>query len=198
MLWDWRLEKKWSVVGFCSGAVAGLVAITPASGYVGPPAAVLFGFMAGTLCNFATQLKFLLGYDDTLDVSISRISSNFWGFVFWCQGKSRSLEAPLLMFQMMRPKHRMILTVASPSSSADLRLPRNRRCRRKPAHRPLRTSLHRRSRRDIHPGRVARPPLQATRVPSRRLRLRAGVLLRHDHPHPLGHALHPRSPAPRV
>jgi Amt family ammonium transporter len=35
MLWDYRLEKKWSAVGFCSGAVAGLVAITPASGYVG-------------------------------------------------------------------------------------------------------------------------------------------------------------------
>jgi Amt family ammonium transporter len=69
MLWDWRLEKKWSVVGFCSGAVAGLVAITPASGFVGPPASVFYGFMAGTLCNFATQLKFVLNYDDALDVS---------------------------------------------------------------------------------------------------------------------------------
>lgn len=69
MFWDWRLERKWSVVGFCSGAVAGLVAITPGSGYVGAPASVLFGFMAGTVCNFATQLKFLLGYDDALDVS---------------------------------------------------------------------------------------------------------------------------------
>jgi Amt family ammonium transporter len=35
MLWDYRLEKKWSAVGFCSGAISGLVAITPASGYVG-------------------------------------------------------------------------------------------------------------------------------------------------------------------
>jgi Amt family ammonium transporter len=68
MLWDYRLERKWSAVGFCSGAVSGLVAITPASGYVGSPAAVLFGFMAGTVCNFATQLKFALGYDDTLDI----------------------------------------------------------------------------------------------------------------------------------
>jgi len=71
MLWDYRLERKWSAVGFCSGAVSGLVAITPGSGYVGAPAAVLFGFMAGTLCNFATQLKFLLGYDDTLDIFAS-------------------------------------------------------------------------------------------------------------------------------
>ncbi|KAI0044801.1 ammonium transporter [Auriscalpium vulgare] len=68
MLWDYRLEKKWSVVGFCSGAVCGLVAITPASGFVGSPAAVLFGVAGGTICNFATQLKFLLHYDDALDI----------------------------------------------------------------------------------------------------------------------------------
>ncbi|KAI5994898.1 ammonium transporter AmtB-like domain-containing protein [Pisolithus orientalis] len=71
MLWDWRLERKWSVVGFCSGAIAGLVAITPGSGFVGAPAAVLFGFMAGTVCNFATQLKFIFKYDDTLDIFAS-------------------------------------------------------------------------------------------------------------------------------
>ena len=68
MFWDYRLEQKWSAVGFCSGAIAGLVAITPASGYVGPPASVLCGFMAGTLCNFSTQLKFMFGYDDVLDI----------------------------------------------------------------------------------------------------------------------------------
>ncbi|KAG8723850.1 hypothetical protein FRC09_001493 [Ceratobasidium sp. 395] len=71
MLWDYRLEKKWSVVGFCSGAISGLVAITPASGFVGAPAAVAFGVVAGTVCNFATQLKFLLHYDDCLDVFAS-------------------------------------------------------------------------------------------------------------------------------
>ncbi|QRW23420.1 ammonium transporter [Rhizoctonia solani] len=71
MLWDYRLEKKWSVVGFCSGAISGLVAITPASGYVGAPAAVAFGVVAGTACNFATQLKFLLHYDECLDVFAS-------------------------------------------------------------------------------------------------------------------------------
>ncbi|KAK7001985.1 ammonium transporter [Favolaschia claudopus] len=71
MFWDWRLERKWSAVGFCSGAIAGLVAITPASGFVGVSTSVLFGFMAGTCCNFATQLKFILGYDDTLDIFAS-------------------------------------------------------------------------------------------------------------------------------
>jgi len=71
MAWDWRIERKWSAVGFCSGAIAGLVAITPASGYVGVPASVAFGVVAGTGCNFATQLKFLLHYDDTLDIFAS-------------------------------------------------------------------------------------------------------------------------------
>lgn len=68
MLWDYRLERKWSAIGFCSGAVSGLVAITPASGYVGSPAAVLFGVLGGTICNFATQLKFVFHYDDALDI----------------------------------------------------------------------------------------------------------------------------------
>jgi hypothetical protein len=73
---DYRLEHKWSAVGFCSGAIAGLVAITPASGFVGSPAAVVFGVVAGTGCNFATQLKFLFGYDDVLDVSTLQLSSS--------------------------------------------------------------------------------------------------------------------------
>ncbi|GLB38924.1 putative ammonium transporter [Lyophyllum shimeji] len=71
MLWDYRLERKWSAVGFCSGAIAGLVAITPASGFVGAPASVAFGFVGGTACNFATQLKFIAGYDDALDIFAS-------------------------------------------------------------------------------------------------------------------------------
>jgi len=68
MFWDWRLEGKWSAVGFCSGAIAGLVAITPGSGFVGPPASVAFGVAAGTFCNFATQLKYVFNYDDCLDI----------------------------------------------------------------------------------------------------------------------------------
>ncbi|KAI0933355.1 hypothetical protein AcV5_005518 [Taiwanofungus camphoratus] len=71
MAWDYVFKRKWSVVAFCSGAIAGLVAITPGSGFVGSPAAVLFGFMAGTLCNFATYLKFRFGFDDTLDIFAS-------------------------------------------------------------------------------------------------------------------------------
>ncbi|KAI8966186.1 ammonium transporter [Daldinia sp. FL1419] len=67
-LLDYRLEKKWSVVGFCSGAIAGLVAITPAAGFVTPWAAVVFGIVGGIGCNFATKLKFIMGVDEALDI----------------------------------------------------------------------------------------------------------------------------------
>lgn len=67
-LMDYRLEKKWSTVGFCSGVIAGLVAITPASGFVPAWAAVIFGVVGGIACNLATKLKFLIGVDDALDI----------------------------------------------------------------------------------------------------------------------------------
>lgn len=68
MILDYRLEKKWSAIGFCSGAISGLVAITPAAGFVTPWAAVIIGIMGGLCCNFATKLKFLIGVDDALDI----------------------------------------------------------------------------------------------------------------------------------
>ncbi|CAG8579198.1 14829_t:CDS:2 [Acaulospora morrowiae] len=67
-LLDYRLERKLSALGFCSGAVAGLVAITPGSGYVGTPAAVVFGIVAGIACNMAVKLKHIFNFDDALDV----------------------------------------------------------------------------------------------------------------------------------
>jgi Amt family ammonium transporter len=65
---DYRLERKWSTVGWCSGAVAGLVAITPASGFVPPFAAVVIGCVGAIACNYATKLKFYIGVDDALDI----------------------------------------------------------------------------------------------------------------------------------
>ncbi|CAK4031196.1 ammonium transporter 1-like [Lecanosticta acicola] len=65
---DYRLEKRWSTVGFCSGVIAGLVAITPGSGYVPAWAAVVYGVVAGIGCNFATQLKYWIQADDALDI----------------------------------------------------------------------------------------------------------------------------------
>ena len=65
---EWIRTGKPSVLGIASGAVAGLVAITPASGYVGPTPAVIIGLVAGVVCYAAaTSLKHALKYDDSLD-----------------------------------------------------------------------------------------------------------------------------------
>ncbi len=69
MFSEWISHGKPSVLGIVSGAVAGLVAITPASGSAGPAGALLIGLSAGVLCFLAsTKLKRALGYDDSLDV----------------------------------------------------------------------------------------------------------------------------------
>jgi Amt family ammonium transporter len=68
MFVEWALRGKPTVVGIASGAVAGLVAITPASGYVGPVGSIVIGAAAGVLCYWgATGLKHMFGYDDALD-----------------------------------------------------------------------------------------------------------------------------------
>lgn len=69
MIAEWITHKKASVLGIITGAVAGLVAITPASGSVGPMGALAIGLAAGVVCFFAsTTLKRAMGYDDSLDV----------------------------------------------------------------------------------------------------------------------------------
>ncbi|HVV43297.1 MAG TPA: ammonium transporter [Nitrobacter sp.] len=68
MFVEWGLRGKPSVLGICSGAVAGLVAITPASGFVDPTGALIIGVVAGVGCYWgATGLKHMMGYDDSLD-----------------------------------------------------------------------------------------------------------------------------------
>jgi len=68
MFTEWIVKGKPSVLGIASGAVAGLVAITPASGFVGVTGAFVIGIAAGVLCFFAaTTVKRALGYDDSLD-----------------------------------------------------------------------------------------------------------------------------------
>ena len=69
MFAEWKVHGKPSVLGIISGAVAGLIAITPASGSVGPMGALAIGAAAGVGCYWAaTSLKRALGYDDSLDV----------------------------------------------------------------------------------------------------------------------------------
>ncbi|MBV8495133.1 MAG: ammonium transporter [Alphaproteobacteria bacterium] len=68
MFVEWALRGKPSVLGIISGAVAGLVAITPASGFVDPKGSLIIGIAAGIMCYWgATGLKNALGYDDSLD-----------------------------------------------------------------------------------------------------------------------------------
>jgi Amt family ammonium transporter len=69
MFVEWLVHKKPSVLGIISGAVAGLVAITPASGFVDPMGALWIGIASGVICYFmSTTVKKAIGYDDSLDV----------------------------------------------------------------------------------------------------------------------------------
>ncbi|MCW3813552.1 ammonium transporter [Micromonospora sp. DR5-3] len=65
---EWVRDGKPTLVGASSGAVAGLVAITPACAFITPAASVLLGLVAGAVCALAVGLKYRLGYDDSLDV----------------------------------------------------------------------------------------------------------------------------------
>jgi Amt family ammonium transporter len=68
MFSEWIVAKKPSVLGMISGAVAGLVAITPASGFVNPVGALIIGIAAGVVCYLsAVHMKKVFGYDDALD-----------------------------------------------------------------------------------------------------------------------------------
>jgi ammonium transporter, Amt family len=79
MVAEWIYRGKPSALGAASGAVAGLVAITPASGFVGPISSIWIGIGAGVLCYTAVMLKPLFGYDDALDaVGVHGIGGT-WG-----------------------------------------------------------------------------------------------------------------------
>jgi Amt family ammonium transporter len=66
---EWILKGKPSMLGAASGAVAGLVAITPACGFVGPMGAIIIGLLVSPICYFmVAKVKYMLGYDDALDV----------------------------------------------------------------------------------------------------------------------------------
>jgi len=76
---DWIFRGKPTVLGAASGAVAGLVAITPGSGFVGPISAIWIGIGGGALCSIACSLKPKFGYDDSLDVVGVHGVGGTWG-----------------------------------------------------------------------------------------------------------------------
>lgn len=76
---EWVTYKKPTALGFATGAVAGLVAITPASGFVGPTASIIIGAGVSFISFFAIKMKSKLGYDDTLDVFGVHCMGGIWG-----------------------------------------------------------------------------------------------------------------------
>jgi Amt family ammonium transporter len=79
VLAEWKVQGKPTTLGAASGAVAGLVAITPGAGFVGPLSAILIGLVGGALCYFAVLMKARLGYDDALDVVGVHGVGGLWG-----------------------------------------------------------------------------------------------------------------------
>jgi Amt family ammonium transporter len=76
---EWMKKGKPTALGAVSGAVAGLVAITPAAGFVSPLSAILIGTGAGLVCYWIVNLKTSLGYDDSLDVIGIHGAGGLWG-----------------------------------------------------------------------------------------------------------------------
>jgi Amt family ammonium transporter len=76
---EWAVKGKPTTLGVASGAVAGLVAITPAAGFVGPVSSVIIGAVAGAVCYFAVLAKASFGYDDSLDVVGIHCVGGIWG-----------------------------------------------------------------------------------------------------------------------
>ena len=74
---DFRIERKWSMVGFCSGTIAGLVAATPASGYIPQWAAVIMGIVVGAVANYSTKRMptFRLFSHELLTMHFSQVPS---------------------------------------------------------------------------------------------------------------------------
>ncbi|HHN65056.1 MAG TPA: ammonium transporter [Nitrospirae bacterium] len=76
---EWIVRKKPTALGAVSGAVAGLVAITPAAGFVSPVSSIVIGILAGLICFTAVSLKPKFGYDDSLDVLGIHGAGGIWG-----------------------------------------------------------------------------------------------------------------------
>ena len=79
LLVEWKVQGKPTTLGAASGAVAGLVAITPAAGFVSPVSAIIIGLVAGALCYLAVLAKGKIGYDDSLDVVGIHGVGGLWG-----------------------------------------------------------------------------------------------------------------------
>ncbi len=92
---EWLQHRKPTTVGAATGAVAGLVAITPAAGYVRPWSAIIIGFVASAICYLAVQMKHRLRYDDSLDVVGVHYVGGLVGAILTGVFATRSAISPL-------------------------------------------------------------------------------------------------------
>jgi Amt family ammonium transporter len=90
---EWVQRGRPTALGVVSGAVAGLVAITPAAGFVSPLSSIIIGIIAGALCYSAVNLKHRLGYDDSLDVIGIHGVGGTWGALATGLFASKALNA---------------------------------------------------------------------------------------------------------
>jgi Amt family ammonium transporter len=79
---DFSLAKKWSMVGWCSGAISGLVAAPPASGVITPWGSVVLGSGNASICHFSTKIKFWIHIDDSMDVMAEHGIAGVVGLIF--------------------------------------------------------------------------------------------------------------------
>ncbi|CAG7854211.1 Ammonium transporter MEP3 [Serendipita indica DSM 11827] len=81
-LLDYRIQKKYTMIGLCSGTIAGLVAATPSSGFIPLWASVALGFVASAICNYGTKIKHLIRIDDALDLFAEHALAGIVGLLF--------------------------------------------------------------------------------------------------------------------
>ncbi|WEW57975.1 low affinity high capacity ammonium permease [Emydomyces testavorans] len=82
VLLDWRLARKWTMVGWCSGTISGLVAATPAAGFLPPWASVILGIVTGVVSNYSTNIKYWLKIDDSMDIFAEHGVAGIVGLLF--------------------------------------------------------------------------------------------------------------------
>jgi Amt family ammonium transporter len=90
---EWISKGKPTMLGAASGAVAGLVAVTPGAGFVGPMSALLIGAVAGVICYLACNVKAKFGYDDSLDVVGVHFVGGVWGAIATGLFASRAINS---------------------------------------------------------------------------------------------------------
>ncbi|PVG03017.1 putative ammonium transporter [Serendipita vermifera] len=81
-LLDYRIQKKYTMIGLCSGTIAGLVAATPSSGFIPLWASFILGIVSGAVCNYATKIKHLIRIDDALDLFAEHAIAGIVGLLF--------------------------------------------------------------------------------------------------------------------